>query len=90
MYINLTGHETEILGQQAAAAGFASADEYVADFVHTLAQSPEHVLAPLDDQELAASLAMIDQGMAEIRTSQGLTIEEARRASLASLGMNAG
>jgi hypothetical protein len=89
MHIDLTGHETEILGRQAAAAGFASADEYVTHFVHTLAQSPEHVLAPLDDQELAASLAMIDQGMVEICAGKGLTVEEARRESLAILGMNA-
>lgn len=89
MHINLTGHETENLGRQAAAAGFASADEYVTHFVHTLAQSPVHVLAPLDDQELATSLAMIDQGLAEIRANQGLTIEEAQRASLTILGMNA-
>jgi hypothetical protein len=87
MHINLSGHETELLSQRAAAAGFASADEYVAQFVHTLAQQPD-VLAPLDDEELAASLAMIDQGMAEIRSGQGLTVDEARRQSLSLLGIN--
>jgi hypothetical protein len=88
MHINLSGHETEMLGRQAAAAGFASTDEYVAQFVHTLAQQPEHVLAPLDDEELAASMAMIDQGMADIRSGQGLDVEEARRQSLSHLGIN--
>jgi hypothetical protein len=90
MHINLTGHETEILGRQAAAAGFATADEYVTHFVHTLAQSPEHVLAPLSDEELAASLAMIDQGMTEILAGSGLTVEGARQLSLSQLGDNAG
>jgi hypothetical protein len=87
MHINLSGHETELLGRQAAAAGFASADEYVAQFVHTLARQPD-VLVPLDNDELAASLAMIDQGMAEIRSGQGLSVDEARRQSLSPLGIN--
>jgi hypothetical protein len=90
MQIDLTGHEAELLGNQAAAAGFASADEYVAQFVHTLAQRPEHRVALLDDAELVASLNIIDQGMAEIRAGQGLTVEEGRRQSLAHLGANGG
>jgi hypothetical protein len=89
MQIDLTGHETEILGRQAAAAGFANANEYVAQFVHTLAQNPEPLLASLSDDEMASSLAMIDQGVAEIRAGQGLTIEEARKVSLAPLDVNA-
>lgn len=89
MHINLTGQETEILGQQAFAAGFANADEYVAQFVHTLAQNPEPLLASLDGAELAASLAMIDQGVEEIRAGKCLSIEEARRVSLAQLDVNA-
>ena len=88
MHINLSGHETELLGQQAAAAGFASADEYVAHFVHTLARQPECVLAPLDDEELAASLAMVDQGLAEIRSGQGLSVEQMQRQSLAHLSVS--
>jgi hypothetical protein len=88
MHIDLSGQETEILGRQAAAAGFANANEYVAQFVHTLAQNPDPLLASLSNDELATSLSMIDQGVAEIRAGKGLSVEEARRASLAHLDVN--
>ena len=87
MQIDLSSFTTEKLAGHAAAAGFASVEQYVTQFVHTLAERPQidDVFAPLSETELQASLAMIDQGMEQIRAGVGLSVEEARRQTLASL-----
>lgn len=88
MQLNIPPHEFEQLARHAAAAGFASVETYVTQFVIQLAQRPEadKLLAPLTDAELAASLATIDRSMAEIDAGQGLALHEARRQSLEKLG----
>jgi hypothetical protein len=88
MQIDLSNDTTEKLAGQATAAGFSSVEQYVTEFVHVLAERPsvDEVFAPLIDKELAASLAMIHRGIEQIRSGEGLNVEEARRRSLASLG----
>ncbi len=80
--------ETKKLELHATAAGFDSVEKYVAEFVLTLAKQPNAAeqFAPIADNELAASLAMIDRGMSQIRSGQGLNIAEARRHTLEQLG----
>jgi hypothetical protein len=88
MQIDIPTVEAKKLELHAAAAGFDSVEKYVTEFVLTLAEQPnaaEH-FAPLADDELAASLAMIDRGMAQIRSGQGLSVAEARRHTLEQLG----
>ncbi len=87
MQIDLSSFTTEKLAGHAAAAGFTSVEQYVTEFVHILADRPDidDVFSPLSDSELQASLAMIDQGMEQIRAGEGLSVEEARRQTLASL-----
>ncbi len=81
MQLNIPPHETEKLAQHATAAGFGSVEKYVTQFVLTLAERPraDEVFAPLTDDELAVSLAMIDRGTAEIDAGKGMNIDEARR-----------
>lgn len=81
MQLNIPPHEAEKLAQHATAAGFASVEKYVTQFVLALAERPreDELFPPLTDDELAASLAMIDRGTAEIDAGKGLGIEEARR-----------
>lgn len=89
MHIDLSSYETENLTRHAAAAGFASVEQFVTQFVHTLAERPnvDELFAPLGDKELAASLAMIDRGMEQIQAGEGLGIDEARQRTLAHLGL---
>ena len=88
MQLNIPPHETEKLTQHATAAGFASVETYVTQFVLTLAEHPDvnDVFAPLSGDELAASLAMIDRGMGEIDAGKALSIEEARRRTHENVG----
>ena len=88
MQLNIPSHETEKLAQHAAAAGFGSVEKYVTQFVLTLAERPRagEVFAPLTDDELAESLAMIDRGTAEIDAGKGMNVDEARRHSRQNLG----
>lgn len=88
MQIDIPIAEAKKLELHAAAAGFDSVEKYVTEFVLTLAEQPnaaEH-FAPLADDELGASLAMIDRGMAQIHSGQGLSVAEARRRTLEQLG----
>jgi hypothetical protein len=89
MQIDISSHETEKLSRHASAAGFADVVEYVTQFVHTLAERPavDDLFAPLRDDELAASLAMIDRGMVQIQAGEGLSVDEARRRALSTLGL---
>lgn len=88
MQLNIPPHQTEKLTQHAAAAGFASVEKYVTQFVLTLAERPRvgEVFAPLSDDAMAASLALIDRGMTEIDADKGMSIEEARRRTRANIG----
>jgi hypothetical protein len=88
MQIDLSNATTEKLAGQATAAGFSSVEQYVTEFVHILAEraNVDEVFVPLIDKELAESLAMIDRGMEQIQSVFGLTVDEARCRSLASLG----
>lgn len=88
MQLNIPPHEIEKLTQHATAAGFGNVESYVTQFVLALAERPsvEEAFSPLTDAELAASLAMIDQGLAEIKAGKGLSVEEARRLSHEDIG----
>ena len=88
MHLNIPHHEAEKLARHATAAGFASVENYVTEFVLTLAERPrvDEIFAPLTDDELAGSLAMIDRGMAEIDGGKGLSVEEARRRTRGHVG----
>jgi hypothetical protein len=83
MQLNIPPPESEKLARQASAAGFANVEQYVTQFVLTLADRSDQnqVLPPAPDDDLAASLAMIDQGMAEIDAGKGLSVDEARRSA---------
>jgi hypothetical protein len=72
MQIDIPAAEAEKLERQAAAAGFDSAEKYVTEFVLTLAERPDalELFAPMTDDELAASLAMIDRGMEDARAGR--------------------
>ena len=88
MHIQIPQDEADKLARHAAAAGFDSVEKYVADFVLNLANHPtaDELFGPLSDNELAASLAMIDQGMQQINDGEGLTVDEARRRTLENIG----
>jgi len=88
MHLNIPPHKTEELTRHATAAGFASVEKYVTQFVLTLAERPceDKVFAPLADDEMTVSLAMIDRGMAEIDAGNGMSLEEARRRTRADIG----
>ena len=47
-------------------------------------QKKRKAIELLIDKELAESLAMIDRGIEQIRSGEGLSVEEARRRTLAS------
>ena len=88
MQLKIPSHEIEKLTQHATAAGFGSVESYVTQFVLALAERPntKEVFAPLKDDELAASLAMIDRGIAEIGAGQGMSLDEARRRTRENIG----
>ena len=88
MQLNIPPHEVEKLTQHATAADFSSVETYVTQFVLTLAdrQRGDEVFLPLTDEELAASLAMIDRGVAEVEAGHGMSIEEAHRRTIKNLG----
>jgi hypothetical protein len=88
MQIDIPVSEAQKLARHAAAAGYESVEKYVTDFVLTLAERPNEteLFAPMTDEEMAASLAMIDRGMEQIRAEEGLSVEAARRHSLEQLG----
>ena len=81
MQLDIPPSESAKLACQASAAGFPNVEQYVTQFVLTLADrsDQDQVLPPLADDELAASLAMVDQGLAEIDAGKGLSVDEARR-----------
>jgi len=88
MQIDIPTTEAKKLESHAAAAGYDNVEKYVTEFVLALAGQPnaaEH-FALLTDDELSASLAMLDRGMEQIRSGQGLSVEDARRHSLQQLG----
>ena len=84
MQINIPSSEAEKLTRHATAAGFDNVEMYVTEFVRTLAERPaaNDLFAPLTDDELAVSLAMIDRGMSEIDAGQGMSVDEARLKTL--------
>lgn len=88
MQIDIPTTEAKKLERHAAAAGFDSVEKYVTEFVMTLADRPEagELFAPVTDDELAASLAMIDRGMEQIRAGEGLSVEAARFRTLEQIG----
>jgi hypothetical protein len=72
MQIDIPPAEAEKLERRAAAAGFDSAEKYVTEFVLTLAERPDalELFAPMTDDELAASLALIDRGMEDVKAGR--------------------
>jgi len=78
--INLPNDFEVLVLKKSAAAGFG---ENVAAYVAHLIAADE--FAPLADEELQASLAMIDAGMEEIASGGGLTVDQARQHSLEQL-----
>jgi hypothetical protein len=79
MHIDIPITEAKKLERHATAAGFDSVEKYVTEFVLTLAERPDalELFAPMIDDELAASLAMIDRGMEEIKAGRTTTAKEA-------------
>ena len=72
MQIDIPPAATIKLERHAAAAGFESAEKYVTEFVLTLAERTDalELFAPMTDDELSASLAMIDRGMEDARAGR--------------------
>jgi hypothetical protein len=81
MQIDIPSIETEKLARHAAAAGFDSVETYVTEFVLTLAERPNatELFAPMTNDELTASLAMIDRGMEEVRAGRNVPAKAALR-----------
>lgn len=84
MHIEIPAPQAERLQRHAIAAGYESVESYVTEFVLNLAENPTaaELFAPLTEDELAASLAMIEKGMQQIDAGEGLTVDEARQRSL--------
>ncbi len=89
MHIDLPQTEQEKLTQQAMAAGFDDVKLFIAEHLVALAHQPAREdFAPLSDEELEASLAMIDRSMEEFSAGGGLTLDQAREKSLELLKRN--
>jgi len=89
MQIELPQSEQERLAQHAAAAGYDDVERYAAEHLLALAQEPTpDELPPLGDEELQASLEMIDAGIKEIVAGGGLTVDQARQQSLDQIKRN--
>lgn len=84
MQIDIPPDEAEKLARYAMAAGFDSVERYVTEFVLTLAESSsvEELFPTLTDDEMAASLAMVDLGREQINRGEGISVDEARQRSL--------
>jgi len=81
--INLSNDSEVLVLKKAEAAGFG--EDVAAYVAHLIAADG---FAPLADEELQASLAMIDAGMEEIAAGGGLTVDQARQHSLEQLKRN--
>lgn len=65
------------LGELARAFGYESTEAFVSDHLATLSGQPaSQELAPPSESELAETLAMLDESMAQIDAGQGLTVEQ--------------
>ena len=86
MQINIPSGDHERLTQLALAAGYQDVEGYVTEHVLAIARQPAaEEFAPLSPADLAASLAMCDQGMAEMEAGASLSLEEARGRTFARL-----
>ena len=81
MQIDISPSDIARLTRHAQAAGFADVESYVRHFVAALAETDDadKLLPPLSEDELANSLAMLDQGMEELAAGSGQSLEESRR-----------
>lgn len=83
MNLSIPADAVARLRTHAAAAGYADVERCVTDHVIHLASQPSNdELPPMSESELQASLAMIDRSMAEFEAGKGMSLDEARRASL--------
>lgn len=87
MNIELPTRHVEQLNKQAVAAGYENVEAYVAYLLAGLAEHPTaaDIFAPLSEDELAASLATIDESRRQFEAGEGLSLEEAERRTLALL-----
>lgn len=72
-HVQLDDHLYQEAQRRAAASGFASVDEYVADVLQHDLEDAEN----LDYLFAAERLAQVDRAAAQIRAGQGLTTQQA-------------
>ena len=83
MQIDIPFTEEKRLIEQAAAQGYASVEAYASELLVQVAQSgARSAFAPLTDEEMEASLAMIERSLAEFEAGKGLTLDQARERTL--------
>ncbi len=86
MTIHLPEARLSQLSVLASNAGYESVEEFVSDHLVALAEQQNPAdLEPMSEEEMQASLEMIDRGMEDIAAGRYYTLEEARRRSLAKL-----
>ncbi len=89
MQIDLPTADQVTLAALATEAGYDSVEHYVTEYLVEFAQ--HHAVAnlpPLSEQEIRASLAMCDQGMAEARAGKGKDFQEALGRIASKHGLN--
>ena len=76
MNINIPPGEQAKLSQLAVEAGYDDVEVFVTEYVLSLAYNARNELPPLREEQLQASLAMCDQGMAEFAGGGGRDARE--------------
>lgn len=90
MQIEMPQNEQNRLATLAAEAGYESVERYATDHLLALAHNPVGAdFAPLNEEELQASLAMCDESMAQIERGEGMSTQEARQRTITELSRNA-
>ncbi len=86
MEIDIPQAEQQKLNLLAQAAGFDNVERYVTEHVLALVRhSSDEELELLSPDDLKASLAVCDQSMTELEAGKGLSLEEARKQTIAQL-----
>lgn len=86
MVVNISSEIEQRLRGHAEAAGYEDWEKFVADHLSALASRPvPSELQPMSDEDLKASVAMIEESMQQIERGEGMTVAEARDRTLAKL-----
>jgi hypothetical protein len=75
MQINIPSDAESLVRDKAAAAGFPSVDQYVLSLI--LREEDEASDEPLTPEDLAASLAMLDRGIEDVKAGRTQPAKEA-------------